>query len=172
MLHDLWSIDRDRRATLPGARFGAGATLVDTHGTYLLDGAAVNVRSVEYTWYRARTACLWDLLLRLDVRYVFARTGSLDLWPAELQPLATALTPLSSLGQAYALDRRFLERRRADDPTCATSSRGQAGADPSVSPGGPADRPRAARQRRDARPVPRRGPSPGERDRSSLPAGH
>jgi hypothetical protein len=172
MLHDLWSIDRDRRATLPGARFGAGATLDDTHGPCLLDGAAVNVRSVEYTWYRARTACLWDLLLRLDVRYVFARTGSLDLWPAELRPLATALTPLSSLGQAYALDRRFLERRRADDPTCATSSRGQAGADPSVSPGGPADRARAARQRRDARPVPRRGPSPGERDRSSLTAGH
>jgi hypothetical protein len=152
MLHDLWSIDRDRRATLPDARFGEGTTLVDTKGTYLLDGASVNVWSVEYTWYRARATCLWDLLLQLDVRYVFARTGDFDAWPAELRPLAAALTPLSSLRQAYAVDRGFLERRRADDPACAASSRGEAGGEASaVSRRGPGDRGRAGRQRRDAR---------------------
>jgi hypothetical protein len=156
MLHDLWSIDRDRRAALPGARFGEGATLVDTRGTYLLDGAAVDVWSVEYTWYRARAACLWDLLLRLDVRYVFTRSGRLDPWPAELRPLAAALTPLSSLGQAYALDRGFLERRRADDPACGAPSPGDAGGEvPSVSRSGPGGRVRAGRQRQDARRSPR-----------------
>lgn len=152
MLRDLWSIDRDRRATLPDARFGEGATLVDTKGTYLLDGASVNVWSVEYTWYRARATCVWNLLLQLDVRYVFARTGRIDAWPAELRPLAAALTPLSSLQQAYAVDRGFLERRRADDPACAASSRGEADGDASaVSRSGPGDRGRAGRQRRDAR---------------------
>jgi hypothetical protein len=154
MLRDMWSIDRHRRAALPRARFGQAVTLVDTHGVYLLDGASVQVGGVEYEWYRARAACVWDLLLRLDVRYVFARTGRIDLWPAELRPLAGALIPLSSLGQAFAVDRAFLERRRADDPACRSSRDDTEIGRPAVSPGGPAGRAEEGRQRRDGRPAP------------------
>jgi hypothetical protein len=118
MLHDMWSIDRHRRETRPGAGFRDAVTLVDTHGVYLLEGASVQAGGVEYEWQRARARCVWDLLIRLDVRYVFARTGRVDSWMSELQPLAAALRPLSPAGQAFAVDPSFLERRLADDPAC------------------------------------------------------
>jgi hypothetical protein len=118
MLHDMWAIDRDRRQTRPGARFRDAVTLVDVPGVYLLEGASVQAGGVEYEWHRARAACVWDLLLRLDVRYAFARTGRVDTWTSELRPIAAALEPLSTAGRAFAVDRSFLERRLADDPAC------------------------------------------------------
>jgi hypothetical protein len=121
LLHDMWSIDRDRRERRTGAGFGDAASLVDVRAVYLLEGASLVAGGLEYQWQRQRAACAFELLLRLDVRYVFARTGRLDDWEPELRPLAAGLRALSPAGRAFALDRSFLERHAAG-PECRAVS--------------------------------------------------
>lgn len=118
----LRDIARDRRAARKDAAWNEAVTLADVPAVYGLDGAALVAGGLEYQWLRARAACPWDLLLRLDVRYVFARTGRLDTWIAELRELAPGLRPLTPGAQAFALDRTFLERLRESDPSCALAS--------------------------------------------------